>query len=60
MTYYKHNKKTNPTYQVIGAGEMKYNGQWFPCVIYKDIKTLKIYVREEQSFDESFKIINNE
>lgn len=59
MTHYKHNKKTTPTYEVIGAGEMKYDGEWFPCVIYRDINSKKIYVREESSFDSSFSAVKN-
>lgn len=55
-TYYKHNKKTEPTYQIINAGGVQIDNMWFPCVIYRDIHSKKVYVREEGSFNNSFKI----
>jgi len=57
MTYYKHYKKTEPTYQIISAGHMKINDEWSEAVIYQDIHSKEVYVREEISFNEKFKVI---
>jgi hypothetical protein len=57
MTFYKHNKKTEPTYQVLNAGEVQIDNVWYPCVIYRDIDSKKVYVRQEIDFDNKFKII---
>ena len=56
MTYYKHNKKTQPTYQIINAGEVQIDNIWFPCVIYRDIDSKKVYVRQESDFENKFSI----
>lgn len=53
-TYYKHNKKTQPTYQIINAGEVQIDNVWFPCVIYQDIHSKKVYVRQSEDFDLKF------
>lgn len=57
MTYYKHYKKTEPTYQIVNAGHMKINDEWREAVIYQDIHSKKVYVREEISFNEKFKVV---
>lgn len=33
---------------------MKINQEWFDCVIYQDIESLKVYVREEKDFNNKF------
>ena len=59
-TLYKHYKKTEPTYQIISAGHMKINNEWFEAVVYKDIESKEVYVREEISFNEKFKVVGDE
>jgi hypothetical protein len=49
-THYKNNKP----YRILNAGKMQINQEWVDCVVYQDIKSLEVYVREEQSFDECF------
>lgn len=60
MTFYKHKIKTEPTYQIISAGHMKINNEWHECVAYKDIHSKEVYVREEISFNEKFKVVGDE
>ncbi len=38
---------------------MQINQEWVDCVIYQDVETLEVYVREEQSFDECFSAEKN-
>ncbi len=57
---YKHKIKTEPTYQIISAGHLKINNEWSECVAYQDIHSKKVYVREEISFNEKFKVVGDE
>ena len=56
-TLYKHYKNQR-SYRILNAGKMQVNQEWFECIIYQDIETLEVYVREEQSFDECFSAQN--
>ncbi len=60
MIKYKHYKKKDPTYQIINAGEMQINNEWSECVIYQDIQSKKVYVREVGDFDLKFRMIGDE
>ena len=53
MTIYKHYKKGGE-YIIINAGEMQIDDVWHECVIYQDINSKKIYVREAVDFDLKF------
>ena len=56
-TFYKHYKKTKPTYQIINCGHMQINNEWHEAVIYQDIESKKVYVRESNNFENKFSII---
>jgi hypothetical protein len=49
-THYKNNKP----YRILNAGKMQINQEWVDCIVYQDIKSLEVYVRESGSFDECF------
>ena len=55
--FYKHYKKTKPTYQIINCGHVQINNEWHECVVYKDIESKEVYVRQEIDFDSKFKIV---
>ena len=50
---YKHYKKGGQ-YIIINAGEMQIDDVWHECVIYQDINSKKIYVREAIDFENKF------
>jgi hypothetical protein len=54
-TLYTHYKNKN-LYRVLHPCKYQHEGEWFEAVCYQDIKSLEVYVREEQSFDKSFKV----
>ena len=54
MTIYKHYKKKEGNYIILNAGEMQVDDVWSECVIYQDIDSKKIYVREAIDFDLKF------
>ena len=56
-TFYKHYKKKEPTYQIIDAGEMQIDNVWHEAVIYRDIESKKVYVRQESDFNLKFNAI---
>lgn len=53
MTIYKHYKKGG-RYIIINAGEMQIDDVWSECVIYQDIDSKKVYVRQSDDFDLKF------
>ena len=53
MTIYKHYKKGGE-YIIINAGEMQIDNVWIECVIYQDIDSKKVYVREAVDFENKF------
>ena len=53
MRIYKHYKKGG-NYIIINAGEMQIDDVWHECVIYQDINSKKIYVREVVDFEDKF------
>jgi hypothetical protein len=55
-TLYKHYSNKN-LYRVLHPCKYQHEGVWFEAVCYQDIESLKVYVREEQSFDECFSAI---
>ena len=56
-TFYKHYNKKEPTYQILTAGEMQINNKWYEAVVYQDIHSKKVYIREESDFNEKFKVV---
>ena len=60
MTFYKHKIKTEPTYQIISAEHMKINNEWSEAVIYQDIHSKEVYVRQESDFESKFKVVGDE
>ena len=54
-TFYKHYKKTKPTYQIINCGHVQINNEWSECIIYIDIHSKEVYVREESDFNLKFR-----
>ncbi len=56
---YKHYKKGGQ-YIIINAGEMQIDDVWHECVIYQDINSKKIYVREAIDFENKFSAQKNE
>lgn len=54
MTIYKHYKKKEGNYIIINAGEMQIDDVWSECVIYQDIDSKKIYVRQSGDFELKF------
>ena len=57
MVIYKHYKKKEGDYIIINAGEMQIDDVWSECVIYQDIDSKTVYVREPVDFENKFKII---
>ena len=57
-TIYSHKK--GGKYTIINIGEMKYNEQWFQAIIYKCLSSGKVYGRSEESFNSSFKVVEDE
>lgn len=53
MVIYKHYKKGG-RYIILNAGEMQINDVWSECIIYQDIDSKKVYVREAVDFDLKF------
>ena len=53
MIKYTHYKKKGE-YQIINAGEMQVEDVWHECVIYQDIDSKKVYVREVVDFENKF------
>jgi len=39
---------------------MKINNEWFECVVYKDIESKEVYVRESNDFESKFKVVGDE
>lgn len=56
-TYYKHKKKPIPTYTVLRPFKFKFDGVWLDAVLYTDIESGEVYGREENNFNESFKLV---
>ncbi len=59
-TYYKHKKKPIPTYTILRPFKFKFDGVWLDAVLYADIESGEVYGREENNFDESFKLVGDE
>lgn len=59
-TLYKHYIKTKPTYQIIEAGYMQIDDEWHEAVIYRDIESKKVYVRQESDFNLKFRRVGDE
>ena len=53
MTIYTHYKKSGQ-YIIINAGEMQIDDVWSECIIYQDINSRKVYVRQSEDFDLKF------
>lgn len=53
-TTYQHYKKKENNYIVINAGEMQINNVWYECVVYQDVNSKKVYVREAVDFNLKF------
>lgn len=60
MILFKHHIKTEPTYQIINAGEMQIDDEWYEAVIYQDIESKKVYVRQESDFNLKFGRVEDE
>lgn len=58
--YFKHHIKTEPTYIILTAGHVQINNIWKQCVIYQDIESKKVYVREESDFELKFRRVEDE
>lgn len=55
-TYYTHNKK-GKKYTVLNLCQFQFENIWYDAIAYQDTETNKIYVRSEESFEESFKVV---
>ena len=54
MVKYKHYKKKEGNYIILNAGEMQVDNVWSECIIYQDINSKKVYVRQSDDFDLKF------
>ncbi len=55
-TLYKHYKKKGK-YTIIGLCKYKHQGEWYDSILYKDVESGEQYVRQVESFEESFNLI---
>jgi hypothetical protein len=55
--YYKHYKKTKPTYQIINCGHVQIDNEWSECIVYQDVHSKEVYVRESNDFENKFSIL---
>ena len=55
-TFYTHNKK-GKKYTVLNLCRYQHNNIWYDAIAYRDVETKKIYVRSEDSFNDSFKVV---
>jgi len=58
-TYYTHNKKGN-LYCILHLCQYQHDDVWYDSIAYRDIATGKNYVRSEESFNNSFKVVEHE
>ena len=58
-TFYTHNKK-GKKYTVLNLCQYQHNNVWYDAVMYQSVETGKNYVREEESFNNSFKVAGDE
>lgn len=57
-TFYTHNKK-GKKYTVLNLCQYQHNNTWYDAISYVDVETKKIYVRESEDFDNSFKVVED-
>jgi len=57
-TFYTHNKK-GKKYTVLNLCRYQHNNIWYDAISYQDMETNKIYVRSEDSFNDSFKVVED-
>lgn len=57
MIFYKHHIKTEPTYQIINCGHVQINNEWSECIVYIDIHSKEVYVRQTIDFENKFNVI---
>ena len=55
-TYYTHYKK-GKKYSVLNLCQFQFENIWYDAISYVDVETKKIYVRSEESFNDSFKVV---
>ena len=55
-TFYTHNKK-GKKYTVLNLCQFQFENTWYDAISYVDVETKKIYVRSEESFNDSFKVV---
>ena len=55
-TFYTHNKK-GKTYTILNLCQFQFENIWYDAISYQDMETKKIYVRESEDFDNSFKVV---
>ena len=55
-TYYTH-YKNKQKYIVLGVCQYQHNNIWYGAIAYRDVETNKIHVRSEESFNDSFKVV---
>ena len=55
-TFYTHNKK-GKKYTILNLCQYQHNNIWYDSIAYRDVETNKIYVRSEDSFNDSFKVV---
>ena len=55
-TFYTHNKK-GKKYTVLNLCQFQFENIWYDSIAYRDVETNKIYVRSEESFNDSFKVV---
>ncbi len=55
-TFYTHNKK-GKKYAILNLCQYQHNNIWYDAIAYRDVETNKIYVRSEESFNDSFKVV---
>ena len=58
-TLYTHNKK-GKKYSILNLCKYQHNNIWYDAITYRDVESNKIYVRSEDSFNNSFKVVENE
>ena len=57
-TFYTHNKK-GKKYTVLNLCQFQFENIWYDAISYVDVETKKIYVRESEDFDKSFKVVED-
>lgn len=57
-TLYTHYSKKG-LYTVLFPCQYQHNNVWYDAISYVDVETKKIYVRSEESFNDSFKVVED-